>query len=327
MTRTIPIKVQNEYIVGDKVLIGAAGSHNDVVLRMEFSPMWDGLAKTAQFQDALGESAIDITLTADLLEGYSTNVYLVPVPYGAKKYEGTMALCLKGVSTASGKETRATLAVYGEFDVAESKWDGDAQAEQDVTPTQAEQLQGQIENVLGTIADARKAAAEAKSSAAAASTDAGTASSAAARAEDSADRAADSAADAEAAEGRAKLSALQAEDAVDKFPYIGGDGYWYLWDPETGGFYKTSVRGEGRVGAQGPQGPQGEPGRDGKDGKTGETGPQGPRGEPGPAGALVETSGMYGFNVNAAGHLILSYSGAEAPDMKINSEGHLILTI
>lgn len=165
MTRTIPLKIQNEYIAGDKVLIGAAGSHNDVVLRMEFSPLWEGLTKTVQFRDALGEATIEVLLTADMLEADDTSVYLVPVPNGAKKYAGEMTLCVKGAAVAGGKETRATTAVYGRFTVAESKWSADAETEQDVPPTQAEQLQGQIENVLATIVDARKAATEAAKSA------------------------------------------------------------------------------------------------------------------------------------------------------------------
>lgn len=165
MTRTIPLKIQNEYIAGDKVLIGAAGSHNDVVLRMEFSPLWEGLTKTVQFRDALGEATIEVLLTADMLEADDTSVYLVPVPNGAKKYAGEMTLCVKGAAVAGEKETRATTAVYGRFTVGESKWDTSAETEQDVPPTQAEQLQGQIENVLATIVDARKAATEAAKSA------------------------------------------------------------------------------------------------------------------------------------------------------------------
>lgn len=165
MTRTIPLKIQNEYIAGDKVLIGAAGSHNDVVLRMEFSPLWDGLTKTVQFRDALGEKTIETLLTADLLEKNSTTVYMVPVPNGAKKYAGEMTLAVKGAAVSGDKETRATTAVHGAFTVGESKWDTSAETEQDVNATQAEQLQGQIENVLATIVDARKAATEAAKSA------------------------------------------------------------------------------------------------------------------------------------------------------------------
>ena len=165
MTRTIPLKIQNEYIAGDKVLIGAAGSHNDVVLRMEFSPLWEGLTKTVQFRDALGEATIEVLLTADMLEADDTSVYLVPVPNGAKKYAGEMTLCIKGAAVSAQKETRATLAVYGRFTVAESKWSADAETEADVPASNVEKLQGQIDNVLGTIVDARKAATEAAKSA------------------------------------------------------------------------------------------------------------------------------------------------------------------
>lgn len=165
MIRTIPLKIQNEYITGDKGMIGAAGSHNDVILRMEFSGMWDGLTKMVQFRDALGEATIEVLLTADMLEADDTSVYLVPVPNGAKKYAGEMTLCIKGAAVSAQKETRATLAVYGRFTVAESKWSAEAETEADVPASNVEQLQGQIDNVLATIVDARKAATEAAKSA------------------------------------------------------------------------------------------------------------------------------------------------------------------
>ena len=165
MIRTIPLKIQNEYITGDKGMIGAAGSHNDVILRMEFSGMWDGLTKMVQFRDALGEATIEVLLTADMLEADNTSVYLVPVPNGAKQYAGEMTLCIKGAAVSAQKETRATLAVYGRFTVAESKWSADAETEADVPASNVELLQGQINNVLATIVDARKAATEAAKSA------------------------------------------------------------------------------------------------------------------------------------------------------------------
>lgn len=42
---------------------------------------------------------------------------------------------------------------------------------------------------------------------------------------------------------------------------------------------------------------------------------------------LVRAEGMYGFQVDERGHLILTYSGEEAPNYSINAEGHLILTV
>lgn len=214
MTRTIPLKIQNEYIAGDKVLIGAAGSHNDVVLRMEFSPLWDGLTKTVQFRDALGEKTIETLLTADLLEKNSTTVYMVPVPNGAKKYAGEMTLAVKGAAVSGDKETRATTAVYGVFTVGESKWDTSAETEQDVPPTQAEQLQSQIENVLATIVDARKAATEAAASAQSAAESAETATAAAGSIGNAVAAAAKSAAAAAASEKSAEYWAGQAQQAA-----------------------------------------------------------------------------------------------------------------
>nr|DAF46450.1 MAG TPA: Putative tail fiber protein [Siphoviridae sp. ctdau33] len=214
MTRTIPLKIQNEYIAGDKVLIGAAGSHNDVVLRMEFSPLWEGLTKTVQFRDALGEKTIETLLTAELLEKNSTTVYMVPVPNGAKKYAGEMTLAVKGAAVSGDKETRATTAVHGTFTVVESKWDTSAETEQDVPPTQAEQLQSQIDAVLGTINDAAASANAAAASAQSAAESAETATAAAGSIGNSVTAAAKSAAAAADSEKSAEYWAGQAQQAA-----------------------------------------------------------------------------------------------------------------
>jgi hypothetical protein len=209
MIRTIPLKIQNEYITGDKGMIGAAGSHNDVILRMEFSGMWDGLTKMVQFRDALGEATIEVLLTADMLEADDTSVYLVPVPNGAKKYAGEMTLCIKGAAVSAQKETRATLAVYGRFTVAESKWSADAETEADVPASNVEQLQGQIDNVLATIVDARKAATEAAKSEAAAKNAAETAAVILRATQNSAQNASES----------AKAAEKSAQDASQKYTF------------------------------------------------------------------------------------------------------------
>lgn len=214
MTRTIPLKIQNEYITGDKCMIGAAGSHNDVILRMEFSGMWDGLTKMVQFRDALGEATIEVLLTADMLEADDTSVYLVPVPNGAKKYAGEMTLCVKGATVAGEKETRATTAVYGRFTVGESKWDTSAETEQDVPPTQAEQLQAQIDAVLGKINGAAASANAAAASAQSAAESAETATAAAGSIGNSVTAAAKSAAAAANSEKSAEYWAGQAHQAA-----------------------------------------------------------------------------------------------------------------
>lgn len=239
MIRTIPLKIQNEYITGDKGMIGAAGSHNDVILRMEFSGMWDGLTKMVQFRDALGEATIEVLLTADMLEADDTSVYLVPVPNGAKKYAGEMTLCIKGAAVSAQKETRATLAVYGRFTVAESKWSAEAETEADVPASNVEQLQGQIENVLATIVDARKAATEAASSATAAKASEDAAAGSAEIAAAHATLASKSAAVASERADNAANSASAAAESIKHAPRINANGKWELWDATKNAYVAT----------------------------------------------------------------------------------------
>lgn len=73
--------------------------------------------------------------------------------------------------------------------------------------------------------------------------------------------------------------------------------------------------------------PRGDVGPQGATGPQGAQGVQGPEGPRGINGVAVATAGMYAFNVNEAGHLILAYTGDDTPDFSINAAGHLILTI
>lgn len=87
---------------------------------------------------------------------------------------------------------------------------------------------------------------------------------------------------------------------------------------------KTAVGGSFNIRFGIPEGKQGATGPEGKQGIQGAPGPEGPRGIDGVA---VAADGVYAFNVNADGDLILSYTGDDAPDFKINTDGNLILTI
>ena len=87
-------------------------------------------------------------------------------------------------------------------------------------------------------------------------------------------------------------------------------------------------------GIQGPSGPQGVQGETGPQGNVGPQGPQGiqgpqgPEGPMGPSGVAVSASGIFAFNVNDAGHLILSYAnGDNPPDARIGEDGHLYFTL
>lgn len=118
---------------------------------------------------------------------------------------------------------------------------------------------------------------------------------------------------AENASTRASQSAQAASDTLTRnqqvavrTPYVGTNGHWYVWNNNTGSYEDSGTKAQGETGPQGIQG---------------ETGPQGPRGIDGVA---VQAEGMFAFNVNEEGHLILSYTGDEVPDFTVNEQGHLI---
>jgi len=81
---------------------------------------------------------------------------------------------------------------------------------------------------------------------------------------------------------------------------------------------------KGDTGAQGPMGPTGEAGPQGPQGIQG---PRGEKGERGINGVAVSAEGLFAFNVNEEGHLILSYTGDISPTAEIRENGHLYLTI
>lgn len=97
----------------------------------------------------------------------------------------------------------------------------------------------------------------------------------------------------------------------------------------------TGERGEigpiGPIGASGIQGTQGERGEQGVQGiqgiqgVQGSVGPKGEKGDTGSNAVMVETKGMYGFQVRE-GHLFLLTTGEETPNLQLRN-GHLILVL
>lgn len=157
--REIPIQVTDEYVRGAGVAVGAAGSHDDVALRISFSPMWTGTARSIVWLDAAGENPTTTQLGTGLLAEGETEVYLVPIPAEPKALPGEMTMTIKGATVSGGKETAATLTAAARFRVLESAWDPDAEESADITPTQAEQLRSEIDAVKADIIVVRGVAA------------------------------------------------------------------------------------------------------------------------------------------------------------------------
>ena len=149
--KVIDCAVMDEYVRGAGVSVGAAGSHDDVALRLTFSPMWDGTSKKITWLDARGENPTLTVLTANLRENGADNIYLAPVPAPPKAAAGQMMMTICGVKVKNGVETSATVTATACFTVLESRLDKDAEAAQDITPTQAEQMQAEIDAQVSRI--------------------------------------------------------------------------------------------------------------------------------------------------------------------------------
>ena len=197
MDRVIEVKINGNHLSKDNNLAGVQGEANATYLRIEFDEGWDGYAKTLLWLDARGEKTTGRILTADLLEDLaeSTRTYLAPIPGEALAEWGDILFAVDGY--INGKRQKSA---YGKLRVKP----GDEFAVlEDVTPSQAEQLQVQIDSILGDMQEqarrAEVAAEEAVAAQSAAEQSAGDASASAVNAAQSASAAAVSAAAAQKA--------------------------------------------------------------------------------------------------------------------------------
>lgn len=145
--RYIDCEVNDEYVIGSGVVIGAAGSHNDVGLRLKFGDMWVGLNIYATFTDANGEKSAVVMLMPSMLVPGEVMTYILPIPADAKKYPGKAMLTLSGFSVINGTQVdKATNTVTSFFRVLKS--DYRLLTDSSVTPTLAQQLHSEV-NSLG----------------------------------------------------------------------------------------------------------------------------------------------------------------------------------
>lgn len=333
MDRLIEVKINGSYVTKDCRNAGVQHEGNVTTLRLEFDPGWDGYAKKITWWNAKGENPVALTLGADRLENLaeSTRIYLCPIPAEALGECGECIFVVDGY--ADGKRQRSAA---DRLTVKEAPFEDNAGEPTDPTPSQAEQLQEEIDKILPTLQEDKRATQEAS-----------------AAAELARDQARESAASAQEQAAAAKSQADRAEGQADRataaLEGLQNTQVTAVTVPETSqaAAIKTQVGGychirfeipRGRQGATGPTGPQGVQGPRGEDGPQGPTGPrgetgaQGPKGDPGPQGergvaAVVAAAGSYLFQVDERGHLILHYTGEEAPAFAINDSGHLTLTI
>ncbi len=122
-TRIIPCNVTQEYIQGSGVVVGAAGSHDDVILRLTFNDMWNDLSIYATFRDALGENPTVVVIVETMAVEGMPNTYDLPIPALPKGKEGRMMLTLSGYSIVNDSlEDTATVTTTAYFRVMPSDY-------------------------------------------------------------------------------------------------------------------------------------------------------------------------------------------------------------
>lgn len=189
MKRIIEVEVSGDFLNKDSDQAGTQHEANATTLRITFDESWDSYAKSVTFWDARGLNPVTRVLTVDLLEDITkdTRVYLCPIPGEPLAVAGRFQFVIEGY--VGGQRQRA---VGDVLKARPAPRVADNVPATDPTPTQAQQLQGQIDAVIGNIQraiDAANAADSAIATAQAAQTAAGAAVAAAAEATQAAENA------------------------------------------------------------------------------------------------------------------------------------------
>ena len=199
MDRIVEVKVNGNYITKDNKNAGVQGEYNMTALRIEFDEGWDGFAKHITWWNSLHQNPVEVILTADLLEDLSksTRIYTVLIPGEPLEFDGMCSFVIDGY--VDGKRQRS---VEDFLEVKPADTVDDAGKPVDPTPSQAEQLQVQIDALLGNMqAEANRAE---------------TAAGAAEDAQEAAEEAQSKAEDAQEAAETAKTGAESAQKAAEE---------------------------------------------------------------------------------------------------------------
>lgn len=162
MDRIIEITVKGSYIKKDTKNGGVLGEGNSKYMRIIFDEGWTGLAKKVTFWNAKGQNPVVRTLTADKLTDILVSEldYTIPIPSEPLEFEGEFTYVIDGYE--EGKRIRS---LADTLEVNYAPMEENAGEPVDPTPTQAEQLQSQIDTLLSDISEQAVIANNAKETA------------------------------------------------------------------------------------------------------------------------------------------------------------------
>lgn len=313
MDRTICVTVNGEFVKKDSKNAGVQGEANVTSLHITMSGDWEQFSKRIIWRDAFGENPVSVLLyntVSDLVSEKDPLTFDTPIPAEPLALPGWCSFTIEGFK--DGDPSAVSITVTDHLLV---KVNDTYHTPKEPTPTQAQQLQTQIDQIVPQVTEL------------------------VGNAVDALEQAEQAVKVWEAWDGAktylplqkvsrlgssyiCKTSCAGIDPAVDTADGGGVEGMYWLMIASKGDQGDQGAAGEkgntGKQGIQGPQGIQGIPG------------PQGIQGPAGPRGidaVAVETAGMVNFSVDVEGRLLCTYTGAEAPNYYINDAGHLCLDI
>lgn len=350
MNRTITVNVVKEFARQDSQNGGIQGSGNVDHLRLRFSEDWDGYAKTCVFWDANGEHPVKVIVGADKLEDVTKDprTYIIDIPPEPLAVEGTYTVVIDGyLDGKRGRSETIRLKSNG-AQIAD-----DAGEPADPTPSQAEQLQQEIEKIIPNI---QAVATEAKSWAVGGTgsrdgEDTDNAKYYAQQSEKSAQESAQGleniSQQVEAAKGYAESAKTESLHAANRAQSASESERNALESSESAKTAESNAKISEQSSAESAR--QSEEARQAIENMTASAVSVGPDaepyvkktssggvvnlefglrdGEPGPPGYTVPADGLYAFHIDENGDLIITYTGEEVPPFSIDENGDLIYTL
>lgn len=311
----IHIKVNGSFVEKDEKIAGVQGEGNSTVVHIELSEEWKSYSKRIIWRNAKGENAVSILLynsVEDVIDGTKNPLeFATYVPSEALTDAGWCSFTIEGFKEATPNSVAITATDYLEVLFNDSYY-----SPAEPTPSQAQQLQVQIDQIIPQVTEVLEAASESFN---------------------------------ETANELSVWEVWSASKIYRPLNKVSRGGSSYICKVTCQGIDPVSdvVNGEegtywiliSAKGDIGPQGPKGAEGKNGSAGPRGETGPRGEQGEqgvqgiqgpPGPqgvSGTVVPIQDMYAFSVDDEGYLWLYYEGDEAPAFSLSEDGDLLYTI
>lgn len=314
MDRIIHIAVNGEFVRKDSKNAGVQGEANATTLHITMSGDWEQYSKRIVWRDALGEHPVAVLLynsVEDLVAEKDPLVFDTPIPAEPLTLPGWCSFTIEGF-----RESDPTAVSITVTDHLLVKPNDSYNVPSEPTPTQAQQLQTQIDGIVpqvaGLVSEAMDALAQAEE---------------AVKVWEVWDESKTylplQKVSRLGSSYICKSSCAAIDPAVDTADGDGVEGLYWLLIAQKGD--------QGIQGATGAKGETGKQGIQGVQGIQGIPGPQGVQGLPGPRGidgVCVETAGMVNFSVSEEGDLLCTYTGNEAPAYYIDEDdGHLYLDI